>query len=72
MQFDEDANTGTTLNVTDVQDLRHAYHCVGAVWRTLLSHFYKRPRITRAIESMFLSKSEAIKENLPVEEVQTR
>ena len=53
-------------------DARHAYYCVGAVWRSVMKHFARRSRITDVIQQMFLSKEAALKFNLPIEEVSSR
>ena len=73
IQFDDKPKTDTNPKIfTDAEDLRHAYYCVGAVWRTVIRHFCKSTRISAAIESMFLTKTQAVKENLPVEEINDR
>ena len=73
IQFDDEPKADTIRpTIADAEDLRHAYYYVGAVWRRVLRHFGKSTRVTSSIESMFLSKAQAIKENLPVEEINSR
>lgn len=64
--------TDDTVYVGDKGDARHAYYCVGAVWRSVMTAFARQSRITTVIQQMFLDKETAQKFNLPVEEVSSR
>lgn len=73
VQFD-DLNVADQDHVYcgDIEDSRHRYYCVGVVWRSVLKHFANRSRIKSAVESLFLSKEEASRLKLPVQEVNAR
>ena len=53
-------------------DARHAYYCVGAVWRSVHRYFSSSARISDVISQMFVDKVSAEKLGLPSEEVSSR
>ena len=70
-QFD-DLTNGDNLYKTDTADARHTYYCVGVVWRSVQTHFSKNSRVKSAVDNLFLTRSEAEKKKLPVQEVNAR
>ena len=71
VQFDE-SDAQDKLYVGDKGDGRHAYYCVGAIWRAVLKYFWKYARICCVIHKMFLDVNAASKLGLPTEEVSAR
>ena len=71
-QFDSQDDEQLRTYVGDKEDGRHAYHCVGAVGRSLVTKFNKIDRIIVPIKSMFLDKTIAAKSGLPTHEVDNR
>ena len=55
--------------VGDKVDARHLYHLVGAVWHSVRSAFLEVTPISKRIEQMFHTESEAEKAGLPVAEI---
>lgn len=71
-QFQEDDDEHEDTYVGDQEDGRHAYYCVGAVWRSVMRNFAKSARISAVISKLFLDKLTAEKEGLPTNEVNSR
>ena len=71
-QFQEDNDEDETVYVGDREDGRHAYYCVGAVWRSVMRKFAKSARISAVISKLFLDKVTAEKDGLPTNEVNSR
>ena len=71
-QFQEDDDEHEVTYVGDQEDGRHAYYCVGAVWRSVMRNFAKSARISAVISKLFLDKLTAEKEGLPTNEVNSR
>ena len=71
-QFQEGDNEDEGMYMGDQEDARHAYYCVGAVWRSIMRWFAKSARISARILELFLDKVTAEKEGLPTNEINSR
>ena len=68
VQFDEDEDE-EMVYVADREDFEKTYYLVGVVWSSVKKHFASNSRVSDAIQTMFLEKSEAVDAGLPIREV---
>ena len=71
MQLDDNEDD-EMVYVTDIADFNKLYYLVGVVWSSVIKHFASNSRISDAIKTMFLEKSDAIAAGLPTREVNAK
>ena len=73
LQFNEDLCSEAPQNYeSDAIDEGKTLYCTGVVWDSVKKHFSKNDRVLRQIETMFLERQEAVKQDMPTTEIDSR
>ena len=72
-QFNEVVCSDASQNYeADVVDEGRALYCTGVVWDSVKKRFSKNDRVLRQIQTMFLERQEAVQQDMPTTEIDSR